>query len=108
MKAEFINPSEYKDLLPGYSADVEVIIATHKDVTRIPTEALLEGNRVLVYRPSDGLLEERKITIGLSNWQYTQVTSGLSVGEYVVTSVGREGVKAGAYGKPEQPLNERS
>ena len=108
VEAEFINPSEYKDLLPGYSADVEVIIATHKDVTRIPTEALLEGNRVLVYRPSDGLLEERKITIGLSNWQYTQVTSGLSVGEYVVTSVGREGVKAGAYGKPEQPLNERS
>ena len=31
-------------LLPGYSADVEVILAEHADVLRIPTRALIEGN----------------------------------------------------------------
>src|SRR5690606_17357527 len=39
-------------LLPGYSADVEVILAEKTDTLRIPTRALIEGNRV--YLLEDG------------------------------------------------------
>ena len=33
---------------PGYSADVEVILAKSENVLRIPSQAILEGKRVLV------------------------------------------------------------
>lgn len=93
----FNKPDQVANLLPGYSADVEIILAAHDDTLRIPTEALLEGNRVLVLSdPKNAVLEERTIKTGLSNWQYTEVTDGLKEGEQVVTSVQREGVKAGA------------
>jgi HlyD family secretion protein len=96
VEALFTEPEDYQRLLPGYSADLEIIINTRKDVLRIPTEAVLEGHRVLVYNPATQLLEERGFNAGLSNWKYTEVLSGLSAGETIVTSIDREGVKAGA------------
>ncbi|MBW6494844.1 MAG: efflux RND transporter periplasmic adaptor subunit [Burkholderiaceae bacterium] len=82
-------------LLVGYSADVEVILATREDVARVPTSALQEGSRVLV-AGADGTLQERKVKTGLSNWEFTEVLEGLKSGDRVVTSLEREGVKAGA------------
>jgi HlyD family secretion protein len=96
VEALFTEPADYQRLLPGYSADLEIIINTRKDVLRIPTEAVLEGHRVLMYNPATQLLEERSFKAGLSNWKYTEVLSGLSAGETIVTSIDREGVKAGA------------
>jgi HlyD family secretion protein len=80
--------------LPGTSADVEVILETHQDALRIPTAALLEGDRVLVVR--DGALAEVEIETGLKNWDYTEVTGGLEAGASIVTSLDRAEVKAGA------------
>jgi HlyD family secretion protein len=82
-------------LLVGYSADVEVILAVRDKVVRVPTSALQEGGRVLL-AGADGKLEERKIKAGLANWEYTEVLQGLVAGDRVVTSLEREGVKAGA------------
>lgn len=87
--------------LPGYSADIEIILQVHTKVLRIPSEAVLEGERVLVYR-DNGLLEERAITRGISNWKFTEVTAGLKQGERIVLSVERKGVEAGAYARPEK------
>ncbi len=97
----FDSPESGK-LLVGYSADVEIIHDAHKQVLRIPTQALLEGNRVLLYRP-DGVLEDRAITTGLANWEYTEIASGLNEGDQVVISLDRDGVKAGAQVIPETP-----
>ena len=83
------------NLLVGYSADIEVILAVRDDVVRVPTSALLEGGRVLV-AGARGQLEERQIKTGLANWEYTEVAEGLNAGERVVTSLERVGVKAGA------------
>jgi len=82
-------------LLVGYSADVEVILAVRENVVRVPTSALLEGSRVLI-GGADGKLAERQVKVGLANWEYTEVLAGLAAGERVVTSLEREGVKAGA------------
>jgi HlyD family secretion protein len=81
-------------LLPGYSADLEVILAERPDVVRVPTRALVEGSRVFVLK--DGRLQERKVTTGIGNWEYTEVTQGLEAGDRVVVSVDREGLKDGA------------
>ena len=100
IEVAFTQPSEATGLLPGYSADVEVILQTHEDTLRVPTEALLEGNRVLVLG-ADGILHGRTVKSGLSNWQYTEVLSGLQPGDRVVLSVNRPGVKDGALAKAE-------
>ena len=72
-------------LLPGTSADVEVVLEVREDVLRVPTYALLEGERVLVL--AAGRIEERPIEKGLANWDWTEVTGGLREGELVVTSL---------------------
>ena len=95
IEANFDKPEDAGKLLVGYSADIEVILAVRDDVVRVPTSALLEGGRVLV-AGADGKLEERKVTTGLANWEFTEVSSGLAAGERVVTSLERAGVKAGA------------
>jgi HlyD family secretion protein len=93
IEATFDEPAKAGPLLVGYSADTEVILEVREGVLRVPTAALLEGSRVLVL---DGeSLVERKLKTGLSNWQFTEVLEGLSGGERVVTSLEREGVKAG-------------
>jgi HlyD family secretion protein len=71
-------------------------------VLRIPTQTLLEGNRVLFYG-RNGILEERKVTTGLANWEYTEVLSGLAEGDQIVSSLDRAGVKAGVRVVPEVP-----
>ena len=93
------------ELLPGYSADVEIVLERRERVLRVPTEAVLEQSegaaQVLVLRESDGRLESRRFRPGLSNWRYTEVLSGVALGERVVMSVDREGVEAGAHAIPE-------
>jgi HlyD family secretion protein len=94
IEATLDNPAAPGKLLVGYSADVEVILAVREKVVRVPSSALLEGGRVLV-AGADGKLEERQIKTGLANWEYSEVLEGLAAGDRVVTSLEREGVKAG-------------
>lgn len=102
VEAVFTHPEDFRPMLPGYSADLEVIIERHEDVVRVPTEAILEGDRVLVYRPEDQRLVGRAVETGLSNWDYTEITSGLGDGELVVLSIDREGVTDGARARAER------
>jgi HlyD family secretion protein len=87
-------------LLIGYSADVEIIHDAHANVLRIPTSALMEGRRVLLYG-SNGVLESREVATGLSNWEYTEIVSGLNEGDRIVSSLDRAGVKEGVEAVPE-------
>jgi len=95
-------PEDVADLLPGYSADIEIILDSRDNVLRIPTEAVLEGDQVLLYVPATGILQSRTFEAGLSNWNYTEVRSGLAAGDRIVVSIGREGVAAGVRVVPEQ------
>lgn len=99
IEVAFDNPAEPGvRLLPGTSADVEVVLEVRPDVLRVPTPALLEGGRVLVVK-EDGKtrkLEERKVRTGLRNWDWTEVLDGLSPGDLVVTSLDKPEIKAGA------------
>ena len=101
VEAEFVRPDELYELLPGYSADIEVTLMQRDNVLRIPTEAVQEGGRVLLLG-ADGILQERRIEAGLSNWTWTEISAGLQAGEQVVTSLDREGVVAGARAQREE------
>ena len=95
VEVEFINPEDGKDFLAGYSADVEIIVEAEPDTLRIPTQAILDGNRVYVYRKQDGRLQEKTIRTGLSNWDLTQVIDGLQQDEFVVVSTDKPGLEDG-------------
>ena len=95
VEVDFINQQDSQNMLPGYSADIEVILKARSNTVRIPTDAILEGNKVLVFT-EEGLLREREIKTGLSNWAWTEVIDGLKKGEEIVVSIEREGVTDGA------------
>jgi HlyD family secretion protein len=78
---------------PGTSADVEIVLDRRDGVLRIPSFAVIESKRVLAV--VNGRTVSRDITIGLKNWQWTEVTSGLKEGDVVVTNLDKQGVKAG-------------
>ncbi|HEY5914743.1 MAG TPA: efflux RND transporter periplasmic adaptor subunit [Verrucomicrobiae bacterium] len=94
VEAEFEEMQLPPNLLPGLSADIEIILDARDNVLRIPTYALLENNRVLVVE--NQRLADRKVTPGLHNWSFTEITAGLAAGERVVVSLDRPEVKAGA------------
>jgi len=102
VEAEITDPPHDPPLLAGYSADVEIIVDRREGVLRVPTAAIRAEGGVLVLDIETGLLEEREIETGLSNWDQTEVTSGLEQGELVVLSLDREGVENGAPAKAEE------
>lgn len=94
VEADFREARLPPNVLPGLSADLEIILDSREEVLRIPTFALLEGNRVLVVE--NGRLVERSVTTGLRNWSYTEISAGLGLGDAVVVSLDRPEIKAGA------------
>jgi HlyD family secretion protein len=101
VEVDFRPDSIPERLMPGYSADVELLLDRVEDVLRVPTEAILEGPALLVLDVDAGYLRKRAVETGLSNWRWTEVSGGLEAGEKVVTSVDREGVADGARAEAE-------
>jgi HlyD family secretion protein len=100
VEVAFADPEDTPGLLAGYSADVEIILSTRPDTLRIPTEAVMDGNRVFVLVSVDkethrGIIRERKIVPGIANWDYTEVLSGLEPGDRVVMNADRAGAADG-------------
>jgi HlyD family secretion protein len=91
-------------LLPGTSADIEVVLEVHDDVLRIPTSALRDGRTVLVVE--DEILVERNVKVGLKNWDFAEILSGVSEAEAVVTSLDRVEVEPGAEVRIEESTDE--
>jgi len=93
------DPKVAESLLPGTSADAEVVLDVRSEVIRVPTSALLRNERVLLLR--DGELVEREIEVGLRNWQFAEVRSGLEGGERIVVALDRLEIVAGARAVPD-------
>ena len=80
-------------LLPGTSADVEVILSVKDEVLRIPPSALFEGQKVFVVEQD--ALSTRTVDIGMRNWDFVEILGGLSEDDQVVTSLDQEGLEEG-------------
>lgn len=107
VEVEFEDPAQFKTLLVGYSADVEVVLATRANALRVPTPAVLDGDRVWLVAPPDDRLVIRPFKRGIANWEHTEVLSGLNEGDRIVLSVERadlaEGVKVVAEAVTKKP-----
>lgn len=101
VEVDFESAEDAKQLLVGYSADVEIVLDSRDNVLRVPTSTLMDGNKVLVYVPEKKTLEERVVKTGVSNWEYIEIVDGLQQGDKIAASLEREGIKAGALVTPE-------
>lgn len=91
----FTDPTVRERLLVGYSADIDIILETHADVLRVPTEAVLENDQVYRYNRASGTLELVSIEAGLRNWNFTEVVDKLQAGDEIVLSLDIPGLADG-------------
>ena len=92
VEAEIDDPDKGA-LLPGYSADVEVLLDSRDDVVRVPSSVVIDNSKVFLLDEAAGVIREREIETGLFNWEYTEILSGLQVGDVVISSIDRDGVE---------------
>lgn len=76
-------------LLPGMSAAVEIIAGRAEDALLVPVEALRElgPGQYAVFVMSDDQPTLRPVEVGLMDFTYAEVRSGLTLGEVVTTGV---------------------
>jgi len=73
-------------LREGLTVTVSILVDERNDVLLVPNSAITSSGRqtyVKVMLP-DGTIEDRSVTTGISDWQYTEIVEGLNEGEKVV------------------------
>ena len=72
------------DILPGMSVNTEILVSSRNDVLAAPTAAILVRPKgKIVYQVVDGVLKEIQVETGVFNWEWSEITSGLSVGDRI-------------------------
>jgi RND family efflux transporter MFP subunit len=105
----YFNEKQTK-IKPGMSADVEILVTTLQNVLPVPSQAVIERDgRKQIYIVAGTALKTgakavaklKPIEIGETNWSFTQVTKGVSGGDFVITTPEAEGLKDGVKVKVE-------
>ena len=101
-----LDQSDYA-LKPGMFATLSLPIRTKESALAVPKKAvILESERELVFVFKEGRAIRTPVTLGLSEGDWVEITSGLSPGDLVIT-VGQESLRDGAAvrlaGRPEEP-----
>jgi len=73
-------------LREGLTVTVSILVEARNDVLLVPNSAITskEGQSYVQLLSPDGVTEEHPVTTGLSDWQFTEITEGLSEGDKVV------------------------
>lgn len=80
---------EWLQLGEGYRVEGRFILWEGEDEVQVPTSALFrDDDRWSVYVAENGRAELRRVSIGRRSGLWTQITSGLEVGEVVITHPG--------------------
>jgi HlyD family secretion protein len=95
---------KHAKIKPGMSADVEILVTTLSSVLSVPSQAVIErtGKKQVFVAAGDGVktggtavARLQPIELGETNWSFTQVTKGLSEGEFIITTPEADGLKDG-------------
>lgn len=69
----------------GLTVTATIFVNERRDVLLVPNGAIVkEGGKSYVQVVNGEVTEKREVTTGLSNWQYTEITEGVSEGEQVL------------------------
>lgn len=77
------------DIIIGFNADVEIVTGTYNEVPSVPIESIIlekEGTYVYLYDENEGTVTKTAITTGATSDTSYEITSGLSVGQKIVTT----------------------
>ena len=86
-KAEIAIENAVRDLRPGMSASVEILVAELEDVHYVPVQSIfLDGGETIAFVKLDGRVETREVEVGLDDGKLVEVKSGLEEGELVLLS----------------------
>jgi HlyD family secretion protein len=82
-------PEDFQ-LREGLTVTVSILVDERNDVLLVPSGAITAQGRQTYVQvlAADGTLEQRSITTGLSDYQFTEVTEGLSEGEQIIVPKG--------------------
>ncbi|MDP6539486.1 MAG: HlyD family efflux transporter periplasmic adaptor subunit [Planctomycetota bacterium] len=84
-KTEIVIEGSSKEMRPGMSCSIEILVDELTDVLKIPLQAVVHnGGRNLCFVRSGREVEEREVEVGQHNTKWVEVRSGLSEGELVL------------------------
>lgn len=84
---EIVVPNEDGRLMAGMTCEVEIVTKTMEDVLLVPDRAIAQKNDrnfVFVVNEDTKKIEAREVEIGETNYESTEVLSGLEEGEQVI------------------------
>ena len=99
-----LNPAQIPVKI-GMTANANIIVANMDNVLLVPNGAVRAANNThyVTVQTAPGQTREVEVKLGLANEQETEVVSGLSEGQLVVTSVINQNLlSSGAFGPPKQ------
>jgi HlyD family secretion protein len=77
--------AEHPELIPGLSADVDLIAAARDDAIQVPIEAVTEiDGQYVAFVKNGATTEGREVTLGASSNDQIEILRGLDVGDRVV------------------------
>jgi macrolide-specific efflux system membrane fusion protein len=93
---------QVRGLRPGQTASVSVITAQADNALTVPSSAVSTagGQNTVTVVGANGAQRTVQVTVGVKGDSTTQILSGLSVGEKVVTSSGASGFPSGGFPIP--------
>jgi HlyD family secretion protein len=87
----------HKPLRIGMSVDAEVVTGRKEARVAVPSSSIMEREtEKFVYVVSGGKAVRRNVATGVSNWERTEILSGLSPGDPVVTTLDVKGLAEGS------------
>jgi len=106
VEVEIENPP--RDLRPGMTAEVNIVVSELDDAVQVPIETLTQrdGKYFCAIPSSDGPLQAREVNVGLVNETVAVILSGLTENEKVVLNMGSPEVQ-GALSLPETSSKEQ-
>ncbi|MBL9007697.1 MAG: efflux RND transporter periplasmic adaptor subunit [Myxococcales bacterium] len=98
-------------LLPGMSANVEILVAEKQNVLWVPSNVIIGrgvSRHVYHLEPQGSAYRVRRqlVDIGLTNWDRTEIRAGLPVSALMVTSLNEKGLEDGATVAAELPASD--
>jgi HlyD family secretion protein len=83
-------------LRSGMSADVEIIVAQKADTVSLPTNVIIgRGAKRTVFVVDEGRARTRTVEVGLSNWDRSEILSGVKLGDEVVATLNMKELEDG-------------
>lgn len=99
-----LNPTDVPVKI-GMTANANIVVANKDNVLLVPNQAVRAANNThyVAVQKAPGQIQQVEVKLGLANEQETEVLSGLSEGQQVVTSITAQNpITSGGFGSPKQ------